>query len=68
MPPKQRAAPLTGLREKRIFRNIPQGKMGAYINVSQSHYRQLEEGITRLDVHRAKTLADVLGCTIDDLL
>lgn len=66
---KQPNAPLRGLRIKRQFRNITQGDMGRVIGVNQSHYRQLEEGIIRLDVHRAKLLADALDhCTIDELL
>lgn len=65
---KQRSEPLLGLREKRIFRNITQGDMGHVIGVTQSHYRQFEEGIIRLDVQRAKKLARALECSIDELL
>lgn len=64
----QRAKPLSGLREKRLFRNITQKDMGALIGATQSHYRQFEEGIIRLDVHRAQTLARFMQCTIDELL
>jgi transcriptional regulator with XRE-family HTH domain len=42
--------------------------MAEVIDVNQSHYRQMETGGVRLDVHRAKLLADRLNCTIDELL
>lgn len=64
----QRSEPLRGLREKRVFRNITQGSMGKVIGVTQSHYRQFEEGIIRLDVQRAAKLARELECSIDELL
>lgn len=60
--------PLWGLRDRREFRHITQTEMGVVIGVNQSHYRQIEVGIVRLDVHRAKLLADRLGCSIDELL
>jgi DNA-binding XRE family transcriptional regulator len=60
--------PLNGLQEKRCFRNMTQGEAGASIGVSQSHYRQIETGKVRIDVHRAKLLANAFGCTIDELL
>ena len=63
-----KSPPLLGLRERRLFHNKTQGQMGEVIDVSQSHYRQFEEGTVRLDVHRAKKLADVLDCRIEDLL
>lgn len=65
---KQRGAPLRRLRERRLFRNMTQKEAGAIINVNQSHYRQFEDGIIRLDVHRAKALANHFGCSIDELL
>lgn len=68
MPATKRTAPLLGLKEKRVFRNITQADMGAIISVTQSHYRQFEEGIVRLDVQRAKKLADALECSIEELL
>jgi transcriptional regulator with XRE-family HTH domain len=68
MTSKQRTPPLWGLREKRIFRCLTQTEMGRLIDTTQSHYRQIEEGIIRLDVHRAKKLAEHLECTIDELL
>ena len=60
--------PLNGLTEKRKFRNMTQADAGEIIGVSQSHYRQFETGKVRLDVRRAKLLADAFGCTIDELL
>lgn len=63
-----RAAPLLGLRERRRFYHLTQAEAGKVIGVTQSHYRQFEEGIIRLDVHRAKLLANRLRCSIDELL
>jgi transcriptional regulator with XRE-family HTH domain len=60
--------PLSGLRERRVFRRITQTDLAALIGVNQSHYRQIERGDVRLDVHRAKLLADRLECSIEDLL
>lgn len=65
---KQRSAPLLGLKAKREFRSITQTDMAKVIEVTQSHYRQIEEGVIRCDVHRAKKLADALKCTIEELL
>ena len=65
---KQRTEPLNGLREKRIFRDVSQITIANLIGVTQSHYRQMEVGITRLDVHRAKKIADYFDCSIDELL
>lgn len=60
--------PLNGLREKRVFRQIVQQELADLIGVSQSHYRQFEAGGVRLDIFRAKKLAEHLECTIDELL
>jgi transcriptional regulator with XRE-family HTH domain len=60
--------PLNGLRERRIFRGFTQQQAADVIGVGQSHYRQIEVGGVRLDVHRAKKLADWLECSIEDLL
>ena len=68
MSTKQRTAPLQGLRERRIFRNITQQELADAIGVSQSHYRQIEIGGVRLDVHRARVLARKLDCMIEDLI
>jgi transcriptional regulator with XRE-family HTH domain len=63
-----RGPALDGLRERRLFRNITQVECAELIGVTQSHYRQFETGNVRLDVHRAKKLADLLECRIEDLL
>jgi transcriptional regulator with XRE-family HTH domain len=60
--------PLKGLHARREFRGLTQDAMGAMIAVSQSHYRRFETGEVRLDIHRAKTLADALGCSIEELM
>jgi transcriptional regulator with XRE-family HTH domain len=60
--------PLHGLRERRLFRNISQVSMAALIDLQQSHYRRIETGEIRLDVHRALVLARSLGCSIEELM
>jgi DNA-binding XRE family transcriptional regulator len=60
--------PLNGLRERRIFRHLNQADAGRIVGAGQSHYRQFESGHVRLDIHRAKKLADAFDCTIEDLL
>jgi transcriptional regulator with XRE-family HTH domain len=60
--------PLNGLRERRIFRGLNQKEAGAIIGVGQSHYRQFETGHVRLDIQRAKLLADKFDCTMEELL
>jgi transcriptional regulator with XRE-family HTH domain len=60
--------PLRGLRERREFRNLNQADAGRIIGVGQSHYRQFESGQLRLDIQRAKKLADAFDCSIEDLL
>jgi transcriptional regulator with XRE-family HTH domain len=68
MAKEPRNPPLNGLRERRTFRKMTQGDLADVIGVNQSHYRQFETGGVRLDVYRAKKLADALECSIDDLL
>jgi transcriptional regulator with XRE-family HTH domain len=63
-----KSPPLDGLRERRTFRRLTQTHMAEVLGVNQSHYRQFENGMTRLDIHRAKKLADYFGCAIEDLL
>lgn len=60
--------PLKGLYEKRKFRGMTQLEAGLLIGVTQSHYRMFETGKVRLDVRRAKQLADAFGCPIEELL
>jgi len=68
MSSKQRSAPLKGLKERRLFRGLTQKDLGAVVGLTQSHYRQIEEGVIRLDIHRAKLFADYLECPIEGLL
>jgi len=68
MAKETRNPPLAGLRERRLFRRLNQQDLADTIGVNQSHYRQFEAGGVRLDVHRAKKLADALDCAIEDLL
>jgi transcriptional regulator with XRE-family HTH domain len=63
-----KSPPLLGLRERRLFRHLTQQELAEEIDVNQSHYRQMETGGVRLDVHRAKKLAEKLDCSIDELL
>ena len=60
--------PLRGLTERREFRNMTQREAGEIIGVTQSHYRQFEIGMVRLDIYRAAKLAEALDCHIEDLL
>lgn len=60
--------PLRGLRERRLFRNMNQADAGRIIGVGQSHYRQFESGHVRLDLQRAKKLADAFDCSLEELL
>ena len=59
---------LKGLRLRREQSDYRQHQLADAIGVSQSHYRKFEAGAVRLDIYRAKTLADMFGCRIDDLL
>lgn len=60
--------PLKGLLSRREFRGMTQVDAGKAIGVTQSHYRQIELGNVRLDIYRAKILADLFDCHIEDLL
>lgn len=63
-----RSPPLKGLKERREFRGMNQHDAGQIVGVGQSHYRQFETGHVRLDIQRAKKLADAFDCTIEELL
>jgi transcriptional regulator with XRE-family HTH domain len=60
--------PLYGLKERREFRRLSQTEIGQLIGVNQSHYRRLENGEVRLDIIRAKLLADYFNCSIEELM
>lgn len=60
--------PLRGLMLRREQSEFNQTELAKVIGVSQSHYHKFERGAVRLDVYRAKLLADKLGCSINDLL
>jgi transcriptional regulator with XRE-family HTH domain len=59
---------LNGLKEKRVFRGLTQSAGAKIVGVTQSHYRKFESGEVRLDIQRAKLLADWLGCSMEELL
>jgi DNA-binding XRE family transcriptional regulator len=61
-------APLKGLEARREFRGMSQKAAGEIIGVTQSHYRQIEVGMVRLDIYRAAKLAEAFDCHIEDLL
>lgn len=63
-----KSPPLVGLQARREFRNITQVAAGKAIGVTQSHYRQFEQGTVRLDIYRAAVLARMLDCHVEDLL
>lgn len=59
--------PLRGLQSRREFRNMTQAALADGI-CSQSQLNKFEKGAVRLDVYRAKLIAERLDCTIDELL
>jgi DNA-binding XRE family transcriptional regulator len=60
--------PLKGLMLRREQSTFVQADLAKAIGATQSHYHKIERGAVRLDVYRARILADMLGCRIDDLL
>lgn len=60
--------PLKGLQLRRKASDYTQADLAEKIGVKQSHYNKFEQGKVRLDVHRAAILANLFGCTIDELL
>lgn len=60
--------PLNGLRARREAKGLTQAALAEVIGVNQSQLRKFETGAVRLDIHRAATLAERLGCSIGDLL
>lgn len=60
--------PLLGLRQRREFHGLTQGAAAAIIGVNQGHYRKIEMGEVRIDVHRAHFLALAFDCSIEQLL
>ena len=58
--------PLKGLRALRGDR--PQHELARVIGTSQSGFHKFETGAVRLDIYRAKTLADHFGVSIEELL
>lgn len=60
--------PLAGLKAARLERGLSGEAMGAAIGVTKSHYGKIESGGLRLDVRRAKVLADKLGIQMESLL
>lgn len=60
--------PLAGLKAARLERGHSQQAAGDRIGVTKSHMGKIETGGARLDVHRAKVLADWLGVPMEALL
>lgn len=60
--------PLLGLRDRRIKASISSDDAAALIGLSnRAHYHKIEKGIVRLDICRARVLAEALGCSIENL-
>ncbi|WP_243455983.1 helix-turn-helix transcriptional regulator [Sphingosinicella sp. BN140058] len=60
--------PLRGLRALRIEASLTLENVGALLDVNRAHYRKFETGAVRLDINRAKILADYFGVPIEGLL
>lgn len=57
-----------GLKYHREASGATLAEMGKVIGVSPSHYRKMEIGQSVLSLERAAVLAEILGCTMEDLL
>ena len=55
------------VREIRKSLGISQSELAQKVNVNQTAVSQWERGIVTPSLDNAKRLADVLGCTIDEL-
>lgn len=59
--------PLAGLSERRKAAGISQKDAGAWNGVTKQNQAHWESGRTPLDIHRARVIADRLGCPIEGL-
>lgn len=58
---------LAGLRAFRIARNIPPKDIAKRIGVDLHTYYRYESGARRIQFDRVCVIADMLGCTVDEL-
>ncbi len=55
------------LREKRKARKFTQKYIAECLGITQQAYWLIENGQRRITLERAKKLAEIFGCTIDEL-
>ena len=55
------------IKEKRKSWGISQAELAERVNVNQTAISQWERGVVTPSLEKAKRLAYVFGCTIDDL-
>jgi transcriptional regulator with XRE-family HTH domain len=58
----------TGIREYRKAKDMTQEQLAEAINKTPNHMRYLESGTRQSPLHVYAEIANVLGCTLDDLL
>jgi transcriptional regulator with XRE-family HTH domain len=59
--------PLSGVRTRRKLCNITAANLAKYLSVHPNTYSRLERGERVISLPKAKTLAAILGCSVDDL-
>lgn len=59
--------PLLGLRARRLAAGVSQETAGQWLGCNKAMYGKLELGTVRLDICRARVLAQRLGCNIESL-
>lgn len=55
------------LKNTRIAKKISVSEMARRLNISTSFYYKIEQGSRNPTISLAKDIADILGCTIDEL-
>lgn len=56
------------LKEKRDGKGLSQQYVAEYLGITQQSYSLIENGHRRLSLDKAKKLAEIFGCTIDELV
>lgn len=59
--------PLAGVQMRREILNIKASTIAKHLQVTPAYYSKLERGERPCYLHRAKTIAKLLGCTTDEL-
>ncbi|MBQ8830818.1 MAG: helix-turn-helix transcriptional regulator [Oscillospiraceae bacterium] len=55
------------IKERRLSKNMTQGELAKELGVSRTTVTMWETGASRPTADKLPTLAQVLGCTIDEL-